>query len=63
METLRFFPTTWLLLISRLPERFRGWDHGCEKESKKCFEVGKYFNKWINLCGCTAEETGPVTSR
>lgn len=54
METLRFFPTTRLPLISRLPESFgdgrdgRWGGHGRERRNqKKCFEVEKYFNKPI----------------
>lgn len=50
METLRFSPTTRLLLISRLPERFgepavgeEGAD--CGEDSENCFEVEKYSNK------------------
>lgn len=49
METLRFFPTTRLLLISRLPERFGEPAVGegntdCGEELENCFEVEMYSN-------------------
>lgn len=66
METLRFFPTTRLLLISRLPERFGepavgegGTD--CGEEIENCFEVEMYSH--TPMVSVTAvKEAGAVTS-
>lgn len=68
METLRFFPTTRLLLISRLPERFGepavgegGTD--CGEEIENCFEVEMYSNTPIDrVCDYAVKEAGAVTS-